>query len=106
MLDSCQLTAQHKVATPVNWNQGEDVIIVPAVSNEEAKEKFPRRLESAQAVSADRTAAAIRPLVRAVRGRCPATPLFISAINTFQNATVRQVRVKKAIAALHHFFDR
>ena len=41
LLDSCQLTAKHKVATPVNWKQGEDVIIVPAVSDEEAKEKFP-----------------------------------------------------------------
>ena len=41
VLDSCQLTAKHKVATPVNWKQGEDVIIVPAVSNEEAKDKYP-----------------------------------------------------------------
>ena len=41
VLDSCQLTAKHKVATPVNWKQGEDVIIVPAVSDEEAREKFP-----------------------------------------------------------------
>ena len=41
VLDSCQLTAKHKVATPVNWKQGEDVIIVPAVSNDEAEEKFP-----------------------------------------------------------------
>lgn len=41
ILDSCQLTAKYKVATPVNWKQGEDVIIVPAVSNEEAKEKYP-----------------------------------------------------------------
>lgn len=41
LLDSCQLTATHKVATPVNWKQGEDVIIVPAVSNDEAKERFP-----------------------------------------------------------------
>ena len=41
VLDSMQLTAKHKVATPVNWKQGEDVIIVPAVSNDEAKEKFP-----------------------------------------------------------------
>jgi alkyl hydroperoxide reductase subunit AhpC len=41
VLDSCQLTAKHKVATPVNWKHGEDVIIVPAVSNEEAQEKFP-----------------------------------------------------------------
>ena len=42
VLDSCQLTANHKVATPVNWKQGEDVIIAPAVSDEEAKAKFPQ----------------------------------------------------------------
>jgi len=41
ILDSVQLTAKHKVATPVNWRPGEDVIIVPAVSDEEAKKKFP-----------------------------------------------------------------
>ncbi|HVN36293.1 MAG TPA: peroxiredoxin [Casimicrobiaceae bacterium] len=41
VLDSIQLTAKHKVATPVNWKQGEDVIIVPSVSNDEAKTKFP-----------------------------------------------------------------
>jgi alkyl hydroperoxide reductase subunit AhpC len=41
VVDSLQLTAKHKVATPVNWKQGEDVIIVPAVSDAEAKEKFP-----------------------------------------------------------------
>ena len=41
VLDSIRLTAKHKVATPVNWRQGEDVIIVPAVSNEAAREKFP-----------------------------------------------------------------
>ena len=41
VLDSIQLTATHKVATPVNWKQGDDVIIVPAVSDEEAKQKYP-----------------------------------------------------------------
>ena len=41
VIDSMQLTAKHKVATPVNWKQGEDVIIVPAVTDEEAKLKFP-----------------------------------------------------------------
>jgi len=41
VLDSLQLTAKHQVATPVNWKNGEDVIIVPAVSDEAAKEKFP-----------------------------------------------------------------
>lgn len=39
-LDSIQLTADHQVATPANWQQGEDVIITPAVSNEAAKERF------------------------------------------------------------------
>ncbi|RIW17485.1 peroxiredoxin [Algoriphagus lacus] len=42
VLDSMQLTAAHKVATPANWKNGEDVIIVPAVSNEEAQEKYPQ----------------------------------------------------------------
>ena len=41
VLDSIQLTARHKVATPVNWKQGDDVIILPSVSNEEAKQKYP-----------------------------------------------------------------
>lgn len=41
VLDSCQLTAAHKVATPVNWQQGDDVIIVPAVSDEDAKAQYP-----------------------------------------------------------------
>ena len=41
VLDSLQLTAAHKVATPVNWKQGEDVIIAGSVSNEEAKLKYP-----------------------------------------------------------------
>jgi thioredoxin-dependent peroxiredoxin len=41
VVDSMQLTAKHRVATPVNWKQGEDVIIVPAVSNEEAKTLYP-----------------------------------------------------------------
>jgi thioredoxin-dependent peroxiredoxin len=40
VLDSIQLTARHKVATPVNWKPGGDVIILPAVSDEEAKQKF------------------------------------------------------------------
>lgn len=41
VIDSLQLTAKHGVATPVNWKDGDDVIIVPAVTNEQAKEKFP-----------------------------------------------------------------
>jgi len=42
LLDSIQLTAKHKVATPANWKQGQDVIIVPSVNDEEAKQRFPQ----------------------------------------------------------------
>ena len=41
-IDSMQLTVKHKVATPANWNKGEDVIIVPAVKEDEAKKLFPK----------------------------------------------------------------
>ena len=42
VIDSLQLTAKHKVATPVNWKQGEDVIIAGSLSDEAAKEAFPQ----------------------------------------------------------------
>jgi thioredoxin-dependent peroxiredoxin len=42
VIDSLQLTADHSVATPANWNQGEDVIVVPAISTEDAIKKFPK----------------------------------------------------------------
>jgi alkyl hydroperoxide reductase subunit AhpC len=41
VIDSLQLTAEHSVATPVNWNDGDDCIIVPSISDEDAKAKFP-----------------------------------------------------------------
>jgi len=41
VIDSLQLTAKHQVATPADWKQGEDVIIVPAVSNDDAQKRFP-----------------------------------------------------------------
>jgi alkyl hydroperoxide reductase subunit AhpC len=41
VIDSMQLTAQHKVATPVNWRPGDDVIILPSVSDEDARQKYP-----------------------------------------------------------------
>jgi alkyl hydroperoxide reductase subunit AhpC len=41
LLDSCQLTARHQVATPANWHHGEDVIILPEVPDGDAKERFP-----------------------------------------------------------------
>ena len=46
VIDSLQLTAGYKVATPANWKDGEDVIIVPAVSDEEAAERFPKGFEA------------------------------------------------------------
>src|SRR5438309_8237356 len=42
VIDSLQLTAKHKVATPVNWKQGEDVIIAGSVSDDEAKKQYPQ----------------------------------------------------------------
>ena len=42
VIDSMQLTAKHKVATPVNWKDGQDVIILPSVSDDEAKAKYPQ----------------------------------------------------------------
>ncbi len=41
-IDSLKLTSDHQVATPVNWKHGDDVIIVPAITNEEAKQKYPK----------------------------------------------------------------
>jgi alkyl hydroperoxide reductase subunit AhpC len=46
VLDSMQLTAKHKVATPVNWKPGDDVIISGSVSDEEAKQKYPQGWKS------------------------------------------------------------
>src|SRR5579864_6006043 len=46
VIDSLQLTANHKVSTPVNWKQGEDVIIAGSVSDEEAKERWPEGWEA------------------------------------------------------------
>jgi len=42
LLDSVQLTAAHKVATPVNWKRGDDVVIIPSLSEEEARKRFPK----------------------------------------------------------------
>jgi alkyl hydroperoxide reductase subunit AhpC len=44
VIDSLQLTAKHSVATPADWKHGEDVIVVPAVSTEDAQQKFPKGL--------------------------------------------------------------
>ena len=59
VIDSLQLTAKHKVATPVNWKQGDDVIIVPAVSDEDAKAMFPDGWNAPQALPAHCPAAEV-----------------------------------------------
>ena len=58
VIDSLQLTAKHKVATPANWKQGEDVIIAGSVSDEDAKKTYPQGLEGAEALYPHRPAAA------------------------------------------------
>jgi len=52
-LDSIQLTAKHKVSTPVNWKPGDSVIISGALSNDESTEALSRRMEVAKALSED-----------------------------------------------------
>lgn len=48
VIDSLQLTAKHSVATPVNWDHGQDVVIVPTISDEQAKDKFPKGWKTAE----------------------------------------------------------
>jgi alkyl hydroperoxide reductase subunit AhpC len=45
VIDSLQVTAQHSLATPADWKQGEDLIVVPAVSTEDAQKRFPKGLK-------------------------------------------------------------
>ena len=58
VIDSLQLTAKHKVATPAQWKQGDDVIIAGSVSDDDAKKTYPQGLEIAEALYPDRAAAA------------------------------------------------
>jgi alkyl hydroperoxide reductase subunit AhpC len=82
ILDSMQLTAGHKVATPVNWRQGNDVIILPSVSDEEAKEKFPGGWR------------AVKPYLRFVsQSSLDAKP---SASRTLKDAAIAEQRKKLA----------
>jgi alkyl hydroperoxide reductase subunit AhpC len=46
VIDSLQLTAEHSVATPVNWKDGEDVVIAPTIPDDEARKKFPKGFET------------------------------------------------------------
>ena len=59
VIDSLQLTAKHKVATPVNWKQGEDVIIAGSVTDEDAKKTYPQGWKAPQALHPHRAAAAL-----------------------------------------------
>ena len=73
VIDSLQLTAKHKVSTPVNWKHGEDVIIAGSVSDDEAKKTYPERLEVAEALHPDRAATEVMSEYQAAcRGRVPA----------------------------------
>src|SRR5215813_11855068 len=58
VIDSLQLTAKHKVATPANWKQGEDVIIAGSVSDDDARKTYPQGLEGTAALYPHRAAAA------------------------------------------------
>ena len=64
VIDSLQLTADHKVATPVNWQQGDDVIIAGSVSDDAGQGDLPGRLGVAEALHPHRPAAALRRQVR------------------------------------------
>jgi alkyl hydroperoxide reductase subunit AhpC len=75
VIDSLQLTARHKVATPVNWKHGEDVIIAGSVTDEDAKKTYPPRLELAETVHPHRAAADVRSrlVARTRQARCSAS---------------------------------
>ena len=59
VINTLQMTAKHRVATPADWKQGEDVIIAGSVSDDEAKTIYPAGLEGAEAVHPDRAAAEV-----------------------------------------------
>lgn len=86
VIDSLQLTDSHSVATPVNWKDGEDVIIVPSLKDEAViKEKFPKGLQGAASVSAHHPAA--EQVNRPLRRERPARGVFFAldgpAANSF-----------------------
>ena len=67
VIDSLQLTAKHKVSTPVNWKQGDDVIIAGSVSDDEAKKTYPGGWKSPRPVHPDRSAAEVKEVARSKR---------------------------------------
>ena len=90
VIDSLQLSAAHKVATPVNWKRGENVIIAGSVSDEDAKKIFPVRVAGPAAVPARGTSARRSVLDLVVRGRPAGIP---PGLRTFRrHANDRQSR--------------
>ena len=87
VIDSLQLTAKHKVATPVNWQKGDDVIIAGSVSDEAAKETVPRGLEVSQAVHPDRARPERLTSPRGVRraGQTPCVARHVSASSSIRS---------------------
>ena len=86
VVDSLQLTDNHKVATPVNWRHGEDVVVLPSISNEDADKLFPRgykQIKPYLRLTPDPTKAAsegIASVDHTKRGAAiMAAPLFVSA---------------------------
>ena len=67
VIDSLQLTAKHKVSTPVNWKPGEDVVIAGSVNDDQAKEMWPDGWDVAEAVHPDRQAAGLTFRRRRIR---------------------------------------
>ena len=81
VIDSLQLTAKHRVATPVNWKQGEDVIIAGSVSRRRSQEDLSAGLEGAEALHPHRAAAALTclSLLRNSRARLRPRSLSLDA---------------------------
>ena len=81
VLDSMQLTAKHKVATPVNWKPGDDVIICRRRLERRSAEEVSRRLEDAEAVPANRPAAEV-----GAKSRQGFTRIFTDPVQDFPSS--------------------
>ena len=88
VIDSLQLTAKHKVATPVNWKQGDDVIIAGSVSDEDAKKQYPQGLEGPEALHPHRAAAFLT--VAKLRTPTPPTPIGDNCREPFKEVACRR----------------
>ena len=115
VIDSLQLTAKHKVATPVNWKQGEDVIIAGSVSDEDAKKTYPQGWKAPKPYIRDRAAAAassFRPRLVRVAHRRRAAAVRTLLRNDPRDARLfaarqRQLRLDViAAAAIAEILDR